>query len=156
MSSAVLLGNNGKASFNFHLSYVYPTHYTKLITPQKKRSKFPQRLHCFSLKVHLSNIRGLHCNFLPAQRHLETSKPHFLFLTETQILCYTLEYNFLQRAGVCVFICNNNCCQHLRHLEHPKFSTLWMLVDTGVDKIVYVYNDFINNTYAHIITFKYI
>ncbi|KAJ8726649.1 hypothetical protein PYW07_001347 [Mythimna separata] len=80
--------------------------------------------------------------------HLETDKPHLLFLTETQIRCpsdaaylnypgYSLEHHFLQRAGVCVYVRNDICCQRLRHLEDPSFSTLWLLVDTGMDKIVY-------------------
>ncbi|KAJ8718742.1 hypothetical protein PYW07_016298 [Mythimna separata] len=73
--------------------------------------------------------------------------PHLLFLTETQIRCppdaayfnypgYSLEHHFLQRAGVCVYVRNDICCQRLRHLEDPLLSTLWLLVDTGMDKIV--------------------
>ncbi|KAJ8707724.1 hypothetical protein PYW07_011401 [Mythimna separata] len=74
--------------------------------------------------------------------------PHLLFLTETQIRCpadaaylnypgYSLEHHFLQRAGVCVYVRNDICCQRLRHLEDPLLSTLWLLVDSGMDKIVY-------------------
>ncbi|KAJ8716657.1 hypothetical protein PYW07_003284 [Mythimna separata] len=74
--------------------------------------------------------------------------PHLLFLTETQIRCppdaaylnypgYSLEHHFLQRAGVCVYVRNDICCRRLRHLEDPSLSTLWLLVDTGMDKIVY-------------------
>ncbi|KAJ8721438.1 hypothetical protein PYW07_002213 [Mythimna separata] len=90
----------------------------------------------------------MHSNINAVHHHLETDKPHLLFLTETQIRCpsdaaylnypgYSLEYHFRQRAGVCVYVRNDICCQRLRHLEDPDFSTLWLLVDTGMDKIVY-------------------
>ncbi|KAJ8716388.1 hypothetical protein PYW07_003015 [Mythimna separata] len=105
-------------------------------------------MHYLPFQVHLSNIRGLHSNLLAVHHHLETVKPHLLFLTETQIRCpsdaaylnypgYSLEYHFMQRAGVCVYVRNDICCQRLRHLEDPDLSTLWMMVDTGMDKIVY-------------------
>ncbi|KAJ8719149.1 hypothetical protein PYW07_016705 [Mythimna separata] len=85
---------------------------------------------------------GLHSNLPAVHHHLETDKPHLLFLTETQIRCpsdvaylnypgYSMEHHFLQRAGVCVYVRNDICCQRLRHLEDPSFSTLWLLVDTG-------------------------
>ncbi|KAJ8708925.1 hypothetical protein PYW07_013529 [Mythimna separata] len=91
---------------------------------------------------------GMHSNINAVHHHLETDKPHLLFLTETQIRCpsdaaylnypgYSLEHHFRQRAGVCVYVRNDICCQRLRHLEDPDFSTLWLLVDTGMDKIVY-------------------
>ncbi|XP_045454558.1 uncharacterized protein LOC123663965 [Melitaea cinxia] len=51
----------------------------------KNKSKVKQRLHLLSLKVHLTNIRGLHSNLVAVHHHLETEKPHLLFLTETQI-----------------------------------------------------------------------
>ncbi|KAJ8706157.1 hypothetical protein PYW07_010934 [Mythimna separata] len=90
----------------------------------------------------------MHSNINAVHHHLETDKPHLLFLTETQIRCpsdaaylnypgYSLEHHFRQRAGVCVYVRNDICCQRLRHLEDPDFSTLWLLVDTGMDKIVY-------------------
>ncbi|KAJ8714404.1 hypothetical protein PYW07_002629 [Mythimna separata] len=78
----------------------------------------------------------------------EIDMPHLFFLTETQIRCppdaaylnypgYSLEHHFLQRARVCVYVRNDICCQRLRHLEDPLLSTSWLLVDTGMDKIVY-------------------
>ncbi|KAJ8706762.1 hypothetical protein PYW07_012840 [Mythimna separata] len=83
----------------------------------------------------------MHSNINAVHHHLETDKPHLLFLTETQIRCpsdaaylnypgYSLEHHFRQRAGVCVYVRNDICCQRLRHLEDPDFSTLWLLVDT--------------------------
>ncbi|KAJ8736918.1 hypothetical protein PYW07_000189 [Mythimna separata] len=114
----------------------------------KKKGKSVQRRHVLSFQVQLSNIRGLHSNLNAVHHHLETDMPHLLFLTETQIRCppdaaylnypgYSLEHHFLQRAGVCVYVRNDICCQRLRHLEDPSLSTLWLLVDTGMDKIVY-------------------
>ncbi|XP_061724920.1 uncharacterized protein LOC133530879 [Cydia pomonella] len=107
-----------------------------------------QRLHSLSLKVHLSNIRGLHSNLNAVHHHLETEKPALLFLSETQIRCpadvaylcypgYSLEHNFKPRAGVCVYARDDICCRRLRCFEDPNFSTLWVLVDTGVEKILY-------------------
>ncbi|CAK1600805.1 unnamed protein product [Parnassius mnemosyne] len=115
---------------------------------RKKKSKFVQWLHSLSIKVHLTNSRGLHCNLNAVHYHLETDKAHLLFLTETQIRCpldaaylgypgYTLEHNFHQRAGVCVYVRNDICCKLLRHPEDPTFSTIWVLIDTGMDKIIY-------------------
>ncbi|KAJ8708410.1 hypothetical protein PYW07_010535 [Mythimna separata] len=89
------------------------------------------------------NVYGLHSNLPAVHHHLETVKPHLLFLTETQIRCpsdaaylnypgYSLEYHFMQRAGVCVYVRNDICWQRLRHLEDPDLSTLWMMVDTVI------------------------
>ncbi|XP_063530785.1 uncharacterized protein LOC134741818 [Cydia strobilella] len=105
-------------------------------------------MHLLSLKVHLSNIRGLHSNLAAVHHHLETDKPHLLCLTETQIRCpadaaylhypgYTLEHTFKPRAGVCIYARDNICCRRLRNLEASNFSTLWLLVDLGVQQIVY-------------------
>lgn len=104
--------------------------------------------HFLSLQVHLSNIRGLHSNLDPVHHHLETTKPHLLFLTETQIQCppdtayltypgYALEHNFKPKAGICLYARDDICCLRLRDLEEPNFSVLWILVDTGFDKIIY-------------------
>ncbi|XP_045446613.1 uncharacterized protein LOC123654772 [Melitaea cinxia] len=114
----------------------------------KNKSKVKQRLHLLSLKVHLTNIRGLHSNLVAVHHHLETEKPHLLFLTETQIGSpadvaylqypgYSLEYNSKSRAGVCMYARNDVCCQRLRNLEIPNLSIMWCLLDTGVEQIVY-------------------
>ncbi|XP_045448146.1 uncharacterized protein LOC123656520 [Melitaea cinxia] len=116
---------------------------------KRYKNKAAQRLHSLSLSVHLSNIRGLHSNLVAVHHHLETEKPALLFLSETQIgspsdtayLCYpgyTLEHNFKPRAGVCLYTRDDICCRRLRNLEDPNFSNLWVLVDTGVAKILYV------------------
>lgn len=115
---------------------------------KSKKSKFVQRLHSPSLIVHLTNIRGLHSNRPAVHHHLETTQPHLLFLTETQIQSplsaayldypgYTLEHNFRPHAGVCVYARNDLCIQRLRQLEDPTFSVIWVLVDTGNEKILY-------------------
>ncbi|CAG4989213.1 unnamed protein product [Colias eurytheme] len=114
----------------------------------RNRNKFTQRRHFLSLKVHLSNIRGLHSNLLPVHHHLETDKPHLLFLTETQIRCppdssylgypgYSLEHNFRPKAGVCAYVRDDICAQRLRCLEVQNFSVLWIMVETSSDQIVY-------------------
>ncbi|XP_045454765.1 uncharacterized protein LOC123664213 [Melitaea cinxia] len=114
----------------------------------QRRKKVKKRLHFLPLKVHLINIRGLHSNIDPVYHHLETVKPHLFFLTETQIKCpadatylnypcYSLEHKFKEHAGVCVYVRNDICYKRLRCFEATGFSTLWVLVDTGVDKTVY-------------------
>ncbi|KAJ0171262.1 hypothetical protein K1T71_012812 [Dendrolimus kikuchii] len=116
----------------------------------KKRNKrnVKQRLHSLSLKVHLSNIRGLHSNLVAVHHHLETEKPALLFLSETQIgppsdvayLSYpgfTLEHNFKPRAGVCLYARDDICYRRLRNLEDPRFSVIWVMIDTGIEKIIY-------------------
>ncbi|XP_045450409.1 uncharacterized protein LOC123659201 [Melitaea cinxia] len=114
----------------------------------KKKSKVKQRLHLLSLKVHLTNIRGLHSNLVAVHHHLETERPHLLFLTETQIGSpadvtylqypgYSLEHNFKSHAGVCMFARDDVCCRRLRNLEIPNLSIMWCLLDTGMEQIVY-------------------
>ncbi|CAG4956470.1 unnamed protein product [Colias eurytheme] len=80
--------------------------------------------------------------------HLETDKPHLLFLTETQIRCppdssylgypgYSLEHNFRPKAGVCAYVRDDICSQRLRHLEDHNFSVLWIMIETSSEQIVY-------------------
>ncbi|XP_045511489.1 uncharacterized protein LOC123706298 [Colias croceus] len=113
-----------------------------------KGNKVLQRLHFLSFKVHLTNIRGLHSNLPSVHYHLETEKPHLLFLTETQIKNpadatylkypgYSIEYNFKPKAGACVYVRDDICLLRLRQLEEPSFSVLWTMVDMGIHKIVY-------------------
>ncbi|XP_045449132.1 uncharacterized protein LOC123657655 [Melitaea cinxia] len=79
----------------------------------KNKKRYTQRLHVLPLKVHVSNIRGLHSNLESVHHHLETEKPQLLFLTETQIRCpadtaylsypgYSLEHRFIPRAGLVI------------------------------------------------------
>lgn len=98
-------------------------------------------------RVHLTNIRGLHSNLNWIHHHFETAKPHLLLLTETQIrppadstylhyTRYTL-HNFKQRAGLCLYIRDDVCCQRLRYLENLSFSIIWVLVESGQCLIIY-------------------
>ncbi|RVE51677.1 hypothetical protein evm_003649 [Chilo suppressalis] len=130
-------------------------HSTSVFPPNKysryekrNRKKVQQRQHALSLKVHLTNIRGLHSNLVPVHHHLETQKPALFFLTETQIRCpsdqaylmypgYNIEHNFKPRSGVCLYARDDICYRRLRNLEDPRFSALWILLDTGMEKILY-------------------
>ena len=114
----------------------------------KKKNTVHKRRHFLPLKVHLTNIRGLHSNLDPVHHHLETEKPHLFFLTETQIATpsdvaylnypgYSLEHKFKKRAGVCVYVRDDICYRRLRCFEDSGFSTIWILVDTGVEKFLY-------------------
>lgn len=116
---------------------------------KSKGKSLKQRQHFLPKKVHLTNIRGLHSNLEQVHHHLETDKPHLFFLTETQIATpsdvsylnypgYSLEHKFKKYAGVCVFVRDDVCCKRLRGFEKPGFSALWILVDTGVEKFIYV------------------
>jgi hypothetical protein len=127
---------------------IVPSLFTFILMPVNKRARFHSGMHLLSLKVHLSNIRGLHSNLAAVHHHLETDKPHMLCLTETQIRCptdaaylhypgYTLEHAFIPRAGVCVYARDDICCRRLRNLEAPGFSILWLLVELSVQQIVY-------------------
>ena len=115
----------------------------------RKKKKGYKRLHFLPRKVHLTNIRGSHSNLDPVHHHLETEKPHLFFLTETQIAApsdvaylnypgYSLEHKFKKRAGVCVYVRDDVCCRRLRCFEDSGFSVLWLLVDTGEEKTLYI------------------
>ncbi|XP_022838082.1 uncharacterized protein LOC111365117 [Spodoptera litura] len=114
----------------------------------RNKKRVQQRLHSLSFIVHLSNIRGLHSNVNAVHHHLETENPTLLFLSETQIRCpsdvsyldypgFSLEHNFVPHAGVCVYVRDGICYRRLRNLEDPSFSALWILVDIGMEKILY-------------------
>ena len=96
-------------------------------------------------KLNFCNIRGLSTNLNSVHQHLQTYKPHLLFLSETQISpppndvhlkCpgYTLYSNFRLKAGVCVYFKDdlavsrlpnyNICCKDFQLLwfqSHLKF-----------------------------------
>ncbi|XP_013143050.1 PREDICTED: uncharacterized protein LOC106106938 [Papilio polytes] len=109
----------------------------------KRRSTSPA-----TLSVDLCNVRGLRSNLEAVHHHLETAKPALLFLTETQISSpadtsflhypgYKLEYCFLPRAGVCVYIRGDICSRRLAHLEGRDLSVLWLRVDSDDHPRVY-------------------
>ena len=68
-----------------------------------------------SFFLNFCNIRGLHSNFPSVEHHLSSSKPHLLFLTETQLSeatdsnlysvpSYILYSQFQSKAGCCAYV----------------------------------------------------
>ena len=83
------------------------------------------------------NIRGLRSNFSSVEHHLSTTKPHLLFLTETQVSeatdsspysvpSYFLYSQFQSKAGCCVYVRNDITCSRAHALESSEFSTIWL------------------------------
>ncbi|KAL7647126.1 UNVERIFIED_CONTAM: hypothetical protein RMT77_002384 [Armadillidium vulgare] len=90
-----------------------------------------------SFFINFCNIRGLFTNFPFVEHHLSSSKPHLLFLTETQVLecadskpysvtSYCLYPQFSAKGGCCAYVRNDVICSRVSDLESPKFSTLWL------------------------------
>jgi Reverse transcriptase (RNA-dependent DNA polymerase)/Endonuclease-reverse transcriptase len=90
-------------------------------------------------QTHFINIRGLHTNINAVHQHLETSRPHILLLTETQIsnshdtthlLCpgYQLQHNFRYKGGVCAFIRSDVPCRRVTEWENPSFDLMWFRI----------------------------
>ena len=82
------------------------------------------------------NIRGLRSNFQSVEHHLSSTKPHVLFLTETQlsvttdskpfsIPSYFLDSHFQSKAGCCTYVRNDITCSRASNLEYSEFSTIW-------------------------------
>ena len=102
--------------------------------------------HTF-FSINFCNIRGLRSNFQSVEHHLSSTKPHLLFLTETQVSdsnpfsvpSFFLYSHFRSKAGCCVYV-RNNITLLLRHnftfnditssrahaLESSEFSTIWL------------------------------
>ena len=87
--------------------------------------------------LNFCNIRGLNSNFPSVEHHLSSSKPHLLFLTETQLSVgtdskpfsvpsYFLYPQFQFKAGCCVYVRNDITCSRAPGLESPEFSTIWL------------------------------
>ncbi|KAL7636546.1 UNVERIFIED_CONTAM: hypothetical protein RMT77_013321 [Armadillidium vulgare] len=90
-----------------------------------------------SFFINFCNIRGLFTNFPFVEHHLSSSKPHLLFLTETQLLecadskpysvtSYYLYPQFSAKGGCCAYVRNDVICSRVSNLESPEFSTLWL------------------------------
>ena len=71
------------------------------------------------------------------EHHLSSSKPHLLFLTETQLSeatdskpfsvpSYFLYPRFKAKGGCCVYVRNDLSCSRVPELDSPEFSTLWL------------------------------
>ncbi|KAL7640067.1 UNVERIFIED_CONTAM: hypothetical protein RMT77_009481 [Armadillidium vulgare] len=83
------------------------------------------------------NIQGIFSNFPFVEHHLSSSKLHFLFLTETQVLecadskpysvtSYCLYHQFSSKGGCCAYVGNDVICSRVFNLESSEFSTLWL------------------------------
>ena len=83
------------------------------------------------------NIRGLRSNFQSVEHHLSTTKPHLLFLTETQLSVttdsnpfsvpsYFLYPHFQSKASCCAYVHNDITCSRAPNLESSEFSTIWL------------------------------
>ena len=90
-----------------------------------------------TLSINFCNIRGLSSNFIPVEHHLSSSKPHLLFLTETQLSeatdskpfsvpSYFLYPRFKAKGGCCVYVRNDLSCSRVPELDSSEFSTLWL------------------------------
>ena len=83
------------------------------------------------------NIRGLISNFEFMEHYLSSTKPHLLFLTETQlsvttdsssfsIPSYIFYPHFQPKAGCCVYLRNDITCFHPHNFESLEFSIIWL------------------------------
>ena len=87
--------------------------------------------------INFCNIRGLRSNFNSVEHHLSSTKPHLLFLTETQVSgntdsnlysvpSYYLYPRFHSKAGCCVYVRNDITCSRAHNLDSSEFSTIWL------------------------------
>ena len=85
--------------------------------------------------INFCNIRDLRSNFQFVEHHLSYTKPHLLFLTETQVSeatdsnpfsvpSYFLYPHFRSKAGCCVYVRNDITCSRAHALESFEFSTI--------------------------------
>src|ERR1700755_2185976 len=81
--------------------------------------------------------RCLNSNFHFVEHHLSSSRPHLLFLTETQMFersdskpysvsSYCLYPPFSAKGGCCAYVRNDVVCSRVSNLESSEFSTLWL------------------------------
>lgn len=90
-----------------------------------------------NLSINFCNIRGLHSNITSVHQHLETERPSFLILSETQIESpadsthlqypnYELHEAFRFKGGTCAFVRSDVECCRMPALECSHFDTLWL------------------------------
>ena len=83
------------------------------------------------------NIRGLRSNFQSVEQHLCSTKPHLLFLTETQLFVttesspysvpsYFLYTHFQSKGDCCAYVRNDITCFRAHNFESKEFSTIWL------------------------------
>ncbi|XP_050709244.1 uncharacterized protein LOC126994048 [Eriocheir sinensis] len=87
--------------------------------------------------INFCNNRGLRSNFHSVEHPLSSSKPHLLFLTETQVSevtdsnlyyfpSYYLYPKFQSKAGCCFYVRNDITCSRAYDLDSSGFSTIWL------------------------------
>ncbi|MPC82039.1 hypothetical protein E2C01_076682 [Portunus trituberculatus] len=91
--------------------------------------------------INFCYIRGLRSNFQSVEHHLSSTKPHLLFLTDTQ-LCeatdstsisvpsYFLYSHFRSKAGCCVYVRNDLTCSRAHALESSEFFTICLRLNS--------------------------
>ncbi|KAL7634069.1 UNVERIFIED_CONTAM: hypothetical protein RMT77_015397 [Armadillidium vulgare] len=90
-----------------------------------------------SFFINFCNICDLFTNFHFVGHHLSSSRPHLLFLTETQVSgcsdskpysvsSYCLYPQFSAKGGCCAYVRNDVVCSRVSNLESSEFSTLWL------------------------------
>ncbi|MPC40599.1 hypothetical protein E2C01_034161 [Portunus trituberculatus] len=91
--------------------------------------------------INFRNIRCLRSNFQYMEHHLSSTKPHHLFLTETQlsgatdsspfsVSSYFLYSHFYSKTGCCVYVRNDLTCSRAHGLESSEFSTIWLRLNS--------------------------
>ena len=90
-----------------------------------------------NLTTDFCNRRGLHSNLASVHHHLESQKPLFLFLSETQISIpldsthlqfpnYELHASFRFKGGTCAYVRSDVVCSRVSALESSAFDVLWL------------------------------
>src|ERR1044072_4935224 len=87
--------------------------------------------------INFCNNRGVYSNFHFVSHHLSSSRPHHLFVTETQVFersdskpysvsSYCLYPQFSAKGSCCAYVRNDVVCSRVSDLESSEFSTLWL------------------------------
>ena len=90
-----------------------------------------------TFSIDFCNIRGLRSNFQFVEHHLSSTKPHLLFLTQTQLSVatdsspfsvpsYFAYAHFQSKAGSCVYVSNDITCSQAHNHESWEFSIIWL------------------------------
>ena len=83
------------------------------------------------------NIRDHRSNFQSVEHYLSSTKPHLLFLTETQlsvtidsspfsVLSYFLYPHVQPKAGCCAYVRNDITCYRAHKFGSSECSTIWL------------------------------
>ena len=117
-----------KHNFYYYLHNI-TTPYTLTLSSNQNSSN--------TLTLDFCNIRGLESNLQSVEHHLTSTKPHLVFLTETQLSVTTdsspfsvpsfFLYPHLQsKGGCCAYVRNNITSSRAHNLECSEFSTIWL------------------------------